>query len=430
MSSEQQIRDLLNRKSETKNLDFKEKFNWSTATKDEKCELVKDVLAMFNTRDGGWIIVGVADETYVPVGLEESAFVSFDTTKLNDFLQKYTDPIAACGVEKVVIDGKRLIVISVPEFKDIPIICKADANAIDGRTILKRGGLYLRTDKASSECVSTSEDMRDLMSRALLKRGDQLLQTIQALFKGTPLAQGVDIRSPYLPDIDKAWEFFTSSLPPDFLKTGRWEIETYPHKYNEDRLSGISELRRLLTDSEVALRGWNFPHTDNQNATNFALGRQSVTIWPEYGHVEAYRVHRNGLFIWNAEYWENAPVYGRGGRILSFANVIFQVTEYFLFFQRLYERIAAEDNLHIKIRMTDTKDRRLISLGEGLLIGSFVCIEPELSIELDLNTVELRVSASEIARKIIKRIFEAFNWDTAKEEMIEQHQDKLTSGRF
>jgi hypothetical protein len=329
-----------------------------------------------------------------------------------------------------VIDGKKFIVISVPEFRDIPIICKADANASDGRTILKRGGLYLRTEKASSELVSTSEDMRELMSRALLKRGDQLLQTIQILFKGIPPTQTADIRSAYIQDIEKALEFFTSVLPVDFLKAGRWDLEAYPHTYNEDRLSGISELRRLLSEAEVALRGWNFPHTDSQNVTNFASGRQSVTIWPEFGHTEAYRVHRNGLFIWHAEYWENAPMYGRGGRILSFANVIFQVTEYFLFFQRLYERIAPDDNVHIKIRMTDTKNRRLVSLGEGLLVGPYTCIKPELIIELDLSTAELRASASAIARKIIKRIFEAFNWDNAKEEMIEQHQNKLISRRF
>jgi predicted HTH transcriptional regulator len=129
MLSEQQIRDLLNRKAETKNLDFKEKFNWDTGTKDEKCGLAKDILALFNTRDGGWIIVGVADKTYEPIGSEESAFRSFDTTKLNDFVHKYTDPIASCGLEKAVIDGKKFIVIPVPEFRDIPLICKADANA-------------------------------------------------------------------------------------------------------------------------------------------------------------------------------------------------------------------------------------------------------------------------------------------------------------
>jgi hypothetical protein len=430
MISEQQIRGLLQRKAETKNLDYKQTLDWNTASRDEKCELVKDILSMFNTRDGGWIVLGVVDKTYEPVGLDEAAFRSFDTTKLNDFVHKYTDPRASCEVQKATIEGKRYVVIHIPEFKDVPIICKADANNAGGLTILKRGGLYVRTDKASSELISSSEDMRDLMGRALLKTSDQLLHTIQSLFTGQPLSQPVDLRAHYDEEIGRALEFFSEVLPLEFFKTGRWEVESYPHNYNEDRVEGISDLRRLLSESEVSLRGWNFPHTDQQNATNFSRGRQSFTIWPEYGHTEAYRLSRSGLFLWQAEYWEDAPIYSHDPRAISFGNVIFQFTEYFLFFQRLYERIAPDESIHLNIRMVDTKGRRLKSFGEGVLFGAFVCSEPELTIAMDLRVAELRASAKEIARKVIKRVFDAFNWDNATDEMIEQHQSRLLSGRF
>jgi hypothetical protein len=272
--------------------------------------------------------------------------------------------------------------------------------------------------------------MRDLIARALLKRSDQLLHTMQALFKGVPSLPSVDARTHYAQEIDKALEFFAEVLPSEFFKTGRWEVEAYPHGYNEDRVSGISELRRMLAESEVSLRGWNFPHATEQNTTNFSRGRQSFTIWPEYGHTEAYRISRSGLFIWQAAYWEDAPIYSQEQRVISFGNVIFQVTEYFLFFQRLYERIAPEETIHVKIRMALTKDRRLKSFGEGVLFGSFVCTDPELNLEMEVSVAELRASANEIARKIIKRIFEAFNWDNASEEMIEQHQNQLVSGRL
>lgn len=296
MISEQQIRGLLQRKAETKNLDYKQTLDWNTASRDEKCELVKDILSMFNTRDGGWIVFGVADKTCEPIGLDEAAFGSFDATKLNDFVHKYTDPRASCEVQKATIEAKRYVVIHVPEFKDVPIICKADANNAGGLTILKRGGMYVRTEKASSELISSSEEMRDLMGRALLKTSDQLLHTIQSLFTGRLLSQPVDLRAHYDEESEKALEFFSGVLPLEFFKTGRWEVESYPHNYNEDRVEGISELRRLLSESEVSLRGWNFPHTDQQNATNFSRGRQSFTIWPEYGHTEAYRFSRSGLF--------------------------------------------------------------------------------------------------------------------------------------
>ena len=34
-------------------------------------------------------------------------FSSFDTTKVNDFVQRYTDPPASCEVQKMILDGKQ-----------------------------------------------------------------------------------------------------------------------------------------------------------------------------------------------------------------------------------------------------------------------------------------------------------------------------------
>src|SRR5689334_22304113 len=187
MISEAEFRALAALKTETKNVDYKESLNWDTATNDAKCELVKDILAFFNTQDGGSIILGVEDATLKPIGLSETDFASFDTTKINDFVSRYADPPASCEVQKLTVDNLRHVVISIPEFKDIPIICKKAANSSTNQSklILKLGGLYVRTDKATSEIMPNAQEMRDLMNRALLKRGDQLLGTIQGLLKGT-----------------------------------------------------------------------------------------------------------------------------------------------------------------------------------------------------------------------------------------------------
>jgi predicted HTH transcriptional regulator len=183
-----QLEDLLSQKVETKNLDCKASFNWSTADNDAKCELVKDILAFMNTQDGGVIVIGVRDDTLEPVGMTDSDFSSFDTTKVNDFLHRYTDPQASCEVQKLTLNGLKFVVVSVLEFKDIPIICKKAANSgkKPSETILKLGGVYVRTEKASSVLVPTSEEMRDLVNRAVLKRSDQLLSTIRTLVKGNP----------------------------------------------------------------------------------------------------------------------------------------------------------------------------------------------------------------------------------------------------
>jgi len=66
------LRRLLNRKTETRNLDYKEAFNWFSSTNDQKCEIIKEILGMLNTQDGGRIVIGVAVTTILPSALTSS----------------------------------------------------------------------------------------------------------------------------------------------------------------------------------------------------------------------------------------------------------------------------------------------------------------------------------------------------------------------
>jgi predicted HTH transcriptional regulator len=129
MVRESELEELLSQRTETKNLDCKASFNWDKADNDAKCELVKDILAFLNTQDGGQIIIGVRDDTLEAVGMADADFSSFDTTKLNDFLHRYTDPQSSCEVQKLTSNGLKLVVITILEFKDIPVICKKAANS-------------------------------------------------------------------------------------------------------------------------------------------------------------------------------------------------------------------------------------------------------------------------------------------------------------
>lgn len=425
------LRELLARRTELKNLDYKLSMDWSSATNDAKCELVKDILAMMNTQDGGQIVIGVQDETCEPVGVSDGDFTSFDPTKVNDFLHKYTDPVASCQVQKLSLDGKNFVVIDVPEFADVPIICKADANSVANRSILKRGAMYVRTGKPTSEMVSSTEDMRDLMNRALLKRGDQLLRTIQALILGRTAVPANDLDA-YQEELHEAEGFFSKTLPEDVATKGYWELIALPNTYVNERADSFGTLAHVLTESEVSLRGWNFPHIDRERAANFSRGRQSSTIWDEVQvrHNEALRAYISGAFLWRGAYWEDAPAYGRPGTTLSFVNIIFQITEFFLFLSRYYARIADEASLRVTIRLTKTKGRQLVSLDAGPLFDNYVCLEDKIEIIGEYSVSLLRASAEEIARRVIKRVFEIFQWTTARDEMIQQRQRQLLERRF
>ena len=310
MIGEDTFKALLARRAELKNLDYKRSMNWASASNDEKCDLVKDILSMMNTQDGGQIIIGVEDRTYDPIGMTDSDFTSFDPTKVNDFVHRFTDPPASCQVQKLMVGGKQFIVIDVLEFTDVPIICKTDANSAGNKLILKRGGLYIRTEKPTSELVSSVEQMRDLMGRALLKRGDQLLRTIQGLLLGQPIAAPIDLDE-YRQELENAEAFFSQVLPAEVQSSGHWDVIALPTSYAKERVPSLGTLSDALARSEVSLRGWNFPHTDPRHTANFSHGRQSSTaLEGRMRCYEAFRAYMSGLFIWRGTYWDDAPVYG------------------------------------------------------------------------------------------------------------------------
>lgn len=55
MITDKDIETLLEVKSETPNLDYKEALVWDRNHKDERLDIIKDVLAMANTQDGFYI---------------------------------------------------------------------------------------------------------------------------------------------------------------------------------------------------------------------------------------------------------------------------------------------------------------------------------------------------------------------------------------
>ena len=183
MISVERIRELIRLGNENRNLDYKGALSWERSTNDEKCEITKDILAFSNTRDGGVVLIGVHDKSGALEGLTEEQYSSFDQTKFNSFVHKYTDPRHTSNVHRIVIDGKRVVVIDIPEFADVPILCARDANSSvnPSKLILRRAALYMRTDKATSEPVEDADAMRELLNRGLLRRQDDLLRAIKQI---------------------------------------------------------------------------------------------------------------------------------------------------------------------------------------------------------------------------------------------------------
>ncbi len=427
---EEEIRALLATKSETRNLEYKEKLNWGKDSHEEKSKIVKDILAMFNTQDGGKIIFGVENKQYELKGLSEDDFNCFDQTKVNDYLHKFTDPKYSCQVYKNIIDGRYIVTIDVPEFNEVPIICKDDAYSVDNKKqILKKGQVYIRTEKGTSEAVPSSEEMRELLGRAIAKKGNELLSQIERLIKGKPPKGAKESEKEYEVEIEETKGFLIEKIGDSTDKYGFIDFQSFPLLYDPKRISDALRIKALIRNSEVRLRGWPVPNTDEKNSQNFLKGRESFSnAWRS---IEAYRAYQSGLFIWRVCYSEDVEGKSSEGKpVLDYLGVILMITEYFLFLKRFYEQIPSLDNLGIRIDMHRNKERRLVSLYRPIRLTPFhISNESIIPIRDDIRLIDLSISYKEIAAEIVKKIFSVFNLNLSESD-ISEWQMKLIEKRL
>lgn len=175
--------ELLEAGRERPNIEYKGPGSWTELP--FRARIVRAILAMCNTRDGGQIVVGVEQqqETYVPIGLTPTQLATFQEETMQDGTAEYAAPYVLFTREIRQHNGAQFVAIAVQEFDQVPVICKKDYQAI-----LQRGAIYVRsrTRRPESVSVSTESDMRDLIELAVDK-GIRRMRERGYVLEGQPL---------------------------------------------------------------------------------------------------------------------------------------------------------------------------------------------------------------------------------------------------
>jgi hypothetical protein len=108
------------------------------------------------------------------------------------------------------------------------------------------------------------------------------------------------------------------------------------------------------------------------------------------------------------------------------------VTEWALFAERFYEAIlSVDERVHLTVRASGIKGRRLISADpSSVLFGDFRIEMPEFEVRETAGVSEPRADSEAITRRIIRRIFELFNWTDPGEWMLQCWQQRLIQRPF
>ena len=154
--TDEEIRNLILMKSEGPNLDYKAGFAWTKDNRDKKYELIRDLMALSNTKDGGRVIFGVRDEDLSFVGVPSEVYESADPSNVVQMLHDNAAPKVRCAVFKREIDGKRAVVFDVDKFDETPTVCTktilssdgAERNAPGFKEMIANGTLMRRVAEA------------------------------------------------------------------------------------------------------------------------------------------------------------------------------------------------------------------------------------------------------------------------------------------
>jgi len=171
VADQSELRELIRHGSEERNLEYKAPMDWVAA--ETKAKMVKAALAMANIRDGGAVVIGMAEishNLWEPVGLPPDVRDSYNQDHVMAHLALYADPYVEVTVSLVEDDtGKTFqdfVVIQVREFEEVPIVCRQDLPLEN----MRAGEIFTRTRRMyESARVPGQAEMREILDLAVDK---------------------------------------------------------------------------------------------------------------------------------------------------------------------------------------------------------------------------------------------------------------------
>jgi predicted HTH transcriptional regulator len=172
--TESVLEQLFQGNSENLSLEFKSSFDFDGNSWARE-RLIRSILAMSNTRNGGSIVIGVlenADKSFDFQGLEAAHFLLIKSKE--DDLKSKVESFSSSPVSYEIISGqykgKNFVIFNVNEFTLNPLVCRKNGEHKD--KILEEGAIYVRTLKDKPSCIklTNSVDIQDFLERSVDKQ--------------------------------------------------------------------------------------------------------------------------------------------------------------------------------------------------------------------------------------------------------------------
>jgi len=220
---------------------------------------------------------------------------------------------------------------------------------------------------------------------------------------------------------------------------GYWRINFQPKTYSV-KIDKISDCRSVVENAKVSLRGWDYPVVPEQRNDEMGLGpadkfyegwidwRASQEFWRmyqsgQYIHYFALREDRFAEDPWYSEHSRRIKSMEAMGTV----NAVFQMTEIFLFLERLTSSELYEDGVSVSIALNNTNGRKLWLDSKGRVPYSIDYKTEAKNIEYIKNFTkdEIIGNSKDLAFELILYVFDRFGWHNPNVATIRQDQDDL-----
>ena len=249
-------------------------------------------------------------------GLTEDQCKSFETSRLNRFLQNYADPPINAHVIKHTSQGNNFVIVEIPRFPDTPHICQKDYHK-DNQRVLAAGALYVRTDNNESAPIKNSADMRAIIEHATRNRADQLLASFRAVLTNTPQpATAPADLDQFDAQVRDAATRSKKLIPKDLasLPLGFRETAVHPLKFERLRFT-IQQLEQMAEAASVSYRGWPYIFYNEKRADLIRHLDDSLEMpLNEQEAFQFWRLHRSGCLYVNEMLQEDERCFRSSGR--------------------------------------------------------------------------------------------------------------------
>jgi len=232
---------------------------------------------------------------------------------------------------------------------------------------------------------------------------------------------------------------------------GYWKVVIRPTEFSEKRIVSKEDAEKIITDSKIVLRGWDYPHIDYPNGI-VRSGLDSIASsvdWKEGSKFEFWKFYLNGQFVHyfamreDYEMDEEQKKKARQSfvfskldentdRFFSVLNTLYSVTEIYLFASKLAKQGNFGEKMEIVIELGNTKGRTLFFWGNTFreLFNANTCAYEPIVNERVLKTEELIKNPGSFALDVTIDIFKEFNWRDPNKNVFLEDQIKFMGGRI